>query len=283
MNLFARPPRLSKLRIAISSASQSSAIRDLPDAFAELINAFDNINVHPAYREDIYKILQTAVNLGNSIIDQTYPARAAIAEVTSLMGLLPRLIHHLTERPTTQGFAIMVPYSKQIYPQVFTTEAEANAQLASLQGLGAVKAATVVPVQITSDHVVRPASPVAPAFPILEATPLHPPIPQGIVPIPPPPLSTTSVVRSGSVMDPSVLEAHLDALQHEADELVEAPTVLPPPPAEGPATTPPVENPPHSPGGGDLPPPVGHPPPDDKSAPSANVATALPIPGGHAP
>jgi hypothetical protein len=151
---------ISRLRAAIQSASRHDILHSLPDRFAELVTSFENINVHPDYRADVYALLAGAVKISNSVLDHTYPAKDALLEITNLMVMLPRMIHHLTNRPTTTGFAIMVPGTKQIYPQVFSTENEGNRQLGALQKLGAFSSAMVVPVQITSDHAIRPDQPV---------------------------------------------------------------------------------------------------------------------------
>jgi hypothetical protein len=162
MALFTKTPApISRLRAAIQSASRHDLLHSLPDRFAELVTAFENLNVHPDYRADVYALLAGAVKISNAILDHTYPAKEALTEITNLMTTLPRMIHHLTNRPTTTGFAIMVPGTKQIYPQVFSTENEGNRQLGALQKLGAFSSAMVVPVQITSDHAIRPDAPEA--------------------------------------------------------------------------------------------------------------------------
>lgn len=164
MALFPRTASgpISKLRAAIASATRHDALHSLPESFAGLITAFEHLNVHPEYRNDVYALLASAVRIGNAVLDHTYPAKTAITEVTNLMSMLPRMIHHLTDRPTTKGLAIMVPGSGQIYPQIFNTEEEASRQLSALQKLGAASSAIIIPVQITSDHAIRPDSPPAP-------------------------------------------------------------------------------------------------------------------------
>jgi hypothetical protein len=204
---------------------------------AGLITAFENIGVHPDYRADVFNILNTATNLGAALLDQTYPVEEAMKEVTNLMAILPRMIHHLNNRPTTSGFAIMLPATQDIFPQIYSTETEATEQLRRLQSLGAGKAALVVPVQITSSHVVRPVQQIAPPPPL--AAPFSPMLPPGIMPTTPPPIPVLELEpEEPELMDPQALRAHLDRLDHDSAELVEVGAKTPPAPETAPEAAP---------------------------------------------
>lgn len=176
--------KTSRLREAIAVSSAKDHLYNLPEYLAKLIEDFESRDVHPQYREDVYKTLSATVNVCRTVINPTFPAKTAIEEIGLLMTMLPRMLHHLANRPTTTGFAIMIPHTREIFPSVYSTEAEAQAQLRQLQGFSPNIRGAVIPVRLTSEVVTAPVAPKRtiewpPAAPVLEH---DDPIPEGIKP-----------------------------------------------------------------------------------------------------
>ena len=175
----------SKLREALAVSSAKDHLYNLPEYLAKLIEDFEARDVHPQYREDVYKTLAAAVNICRTVINPTFPVKPAMDEIGQLMTMLPRMIGHLTNRPTTTGWAIMIPHTREIFPSVYSTEAEAQAQLRQLQNFSPSIRGTVIPVRLTSEIAQLPEAPKrtiewpVPATPQLEA---EDPIPDGIRP-----------------------------------------------------------------------------------------------------
>lgn len=160
---------ISRLRSALTTSRSAESLRDLPERLATIIQHFDALTVHPDFRQDIFNVLDAATSMAESLMDETYPADHAVAQITGVMQVLPRLIDHLMKRPMMQGFSILNPSNGSIYPQVHSTEVEANASLEHLQKMGAARGCIVVPVKVNSMHAIQPLDrrlppPVVPAF-----------------------------------------------------------------------------------------------------------------------
>jgi len=188
MSMFTKPQkRTSRLAEALAVSSAKEHLFDLPDYLAKLIEDFEARDVHPEYRQDVYKTLAAAVNVCRTVINPSYPAKPAIEEIGQLMTMLPRMLLHLTNRPTTTGWAIMIPHTREIFPSVYSTEGEAQAQLAQLQAFSPAIRGNIIPVRITSEHVSAPEAPKRLVEPLLRpdrpaALASDDPIPQGIRP-----------------------------------------------------------------------------------------------------
>lgn len=177
--MFTKRPKqaISRLRTAIALSRSSESLRDLPDRLANIITYYETASVNPEYRADVFAILNFAVVAAESMMDETYDAQDALTQVAAVMQVLPRVIIHLNDRPTSKGHSILNPTNNTIYPQVHSTEGEALQNLESLQAMGAAKHCLVVPVKVISQHAVQPRGrlPAPPSF-----DPEH--IPPGIMP-----------------------------------------------------------------------------------------------------
>jgi hypothetical protein len=172
--------RISKLRTALAGSRSAESLRDLPERLALIIERYDSLTVNPDYRADVFTVLDAAASLAESLMEDTYPAEYAMSRITQTMAVLPRVINHLMTRPQTSGFSILNPSNGTVFPQVHTTEQEANASLDALQGMGAAKNCIVVPVKVSSMHAIQPLDRrlAAPTIPVLD--PDH--LPAGIRP-----------------------------------------------------------------------------------------------------
>lgn len=173
---------ISRLRTALTSSRSAESLRDLPDRLATIIQHFDHLTVHPDFRQDIFNVLDASTSMAEALMDETYPAEHAVAQVTGIMQTLPRLLDHLMKRPTMMGFSILNPSNGSIYPQVHSTEIEANASLEHLQKMGAARGCIVVPVRVNSMHAIQPLDRRLPPPPVPAFDPER--IPAGIKPTP---------------------------------------------------------------------------------------------------
>src|SRR5262245_58725718 len=192
--MFQRLPAkpLNRLRAAIALSRSSESLRDIPDRLARIIERFNSSSVNPEYRADIFQIIEAAISMSESMVDDTYDAQEAIAQISSVMTILPRVINHLTTRPTTTGFSIMNPATSSIYPQIYSTEGEAIKALDALQQMGAARHCIAVPVKVHSTHAIQPRQP---RVPVREFDPET--LPTGILPPGPP----TPMGPGGAVPD----------------------------------------------------------------------------------
>ncbi len=145
---------ISRLREAMLMSRVSENLLDVPDKFANLFELFASPHIHPRFREDIHRVLSGAVDLGLAMANPSYPATLASEAIANQMTILARLLGSLSERPTSDGFAVMLPSSRQLVG-AFTTREEANRHSKLLCELGG-KTCEVVPVQITSTIAVQP-------------------------------------------------------------------------------------------------------------------------------
>ena len=178
MGLFkSKAPRhRSRLHQAIAESTAREHLYDLPDYLYKLIEEFEQRDVHPDYRRDVYKTLAAAVNICRTVINPTVPAKPAIDEIGQLMLMLPRMLGHLTNRPSTTGYAILM--DKEVMPTIFATSEEASHHLARFQQFGAARKATIVQVHITPNVVAQPEAPKKTVPPLVSDGP----IPNGIKP-----------------------------------------------------------------------------------------------------
>jgi hypothetical protein len=184
MSILRKRPPASRLREAIAASTAREHLGNLPDYLAKLIEDFEARDVHPGYREDVYKMLAATVNVCRTVINPSFPAKPAIDEIGQMMTMLPRMLAHLTSRPSTTGWAIMVPHTKEIFPSIFSTLPEAEFQLRQLRNFSPGLQGVVIPVQLTSEEVRAPSAPKRtiewpPAAPAIEH---EDPIPEGIKP-----------------------------------------------------------------------------------------------------
>jgi hypothetical protein len=179
---FLRPSqrKISKLRQAIAVSNAKANLYDMPERIAALIEDFESRDVHPAYREDVYRMLNSVIEVCRIVINPSYAARPAIEQIGELMQMLPRMLLHLTDRPTTAGWAIELDH--KLLPQVYSTQEEANTHVGHWRRAGTGARVVVVPVQITSQHVSSPGpmGKPAPDIPVLCTGD----IPEGIKPAP---------------------------------------------------------------------------------------------------
>lgn len=140
----------------LSRLSDTSSLADLPEKLERIFAAYDGrAGIHPAFRNDIYDLLQTSTDLSLHLSSATYDARVATQLAVRLQGTLANLLIHLSDRPQASGFSILFPGPVQLHEGFFSTEAEAEGHLAKLRSLG-TSPGQVVPVNIVSCVTTQP-------------------------------------------------------------------------------------------------------------------------------
>lgn len=173
-----------RLREALHLSRASEDLDTLPDRFASVIARYEASDLDPRFRSDVYAVLKGAVDIAEAMVDLTFPVERASEVIGEQLGVLSRVLLYLQSRPTSQGFAILLPESQQLVGQ-FSTREEAEQHLRSYRGLGLSANCLVVPIAITSMHAVQPRARrlPAPVRPALETqAPLSSPLPNGIRP-----------------------------------------------------------------------------------------------------
>lgn len=185
----------SVLREIISMSKTGEVLHHVPERLASIIDRYDHLNVDPHFRHDIYNILSSSIDIAEALVDPTFPIEHATEQVARQMEVLTRVLRHLNKRPSRTGYSILAPQNKVLYGQ-FSTVEEAESQLAGMQAIGGPSYALVVPIKITSQHVVQPQAQPIPAkqSPIADGA-----LPQGIIPNQPAPQPT--VPLSGDMDD----------------------------------------------------------------------------------
>lgn len=189
--------RLGGLRELLSMARSSETLQAIPESLANVIARYDNLDIQPEFRQDIYNILTNSILLAESLVDDTISVEDANAAAADQLAIIARLIMYLQTRPTKTGFSILIPSSKSLVGQ-FNTREEAEHQIEILRSMGSNADCRVVPIKISSLVAVQPRN-------------------QGPVLGPPPALTTIDNNPDPGEGDPSSPfdSSHLDRLEQE--------------------------------------------------------------------
>lgn len=135
---------------------QKDSLSGLPDRIAAVIEAYDRIDVNEQKRQDIYQLITGSLALAEALAGDTYPAPVGVRWSTHLISILTRIINHLEDRPAVARLGLLCAETGELHSETYTTPHEANEALSALRRFGATRAFEVVPVTITSGHVVQP-------------------------------------------------------------------------------------------------------------------------------
>lgn len=137
---------------------QKDSLAGLPDRIAAVVEAYDRIDVNEQKRQDIYQLITGSLTLAEALAGDTYPAPVGVRWSTHLISILTRIINHLEDRPAVARLGLLCAETGELHSETYTTPHEANEALSALRRFGATRAFEVVPVTITSGHVVQPLS-----------------------------------------------------------------------------------------------------------------------------
>jgi hypothetical protein len=146
---------LNSLREAIHMSRATEDLDSLPERFASVISQFESLNIDPTFRNDVYQILNGAVDVALSMVDLTFPVEQANSAISRQLSILGRALHYLQSRPSSQGFSILLPEKGQLIGH-YTTREEAEEHLLRMQRLGVSRDCVVVPTKVLSLHAIQP-------------------------------------------------------------------------------------------------------------------------------
>lgn len=168
----------------IASSRQSESLHLVPDRLANVIKRYDELDIDPHFRHDVYNILSGAIDIADALVDNTFPVEQAGKAVARQLEILARALTYLQARPAKLGFSILVPET-HVLTGHFSTKEEAENMLETLSNMGISKNAQIVPIKIISQHAIQPHAPKT-TSPEPKHTPathiLSGPLPTGIVP-----------------------------------------------------------------------------------------------------
>jgi hypothetical protein len=145
-----------KLRSVLRFSENLEAFASLPDRLATLFEQYDSSNYHLGYRDDIYNILVSSLELAEALVQESQHGPETIARATHTIRIITNIINHLESRPALKGYAILFPLTRTIHEGVYATHQEANRKLESLHKLGIAQECQVVPVRVSCDVSLRP-------------------------------------------------------------------------------------------------------------------------------
>jgi hypothetical protein len=183
-NAFKRREPMKTIRDVIGMSRNSEILETVPDRLANVIAKYNDLEIDPHFRHDVYNVLNGAVDIAEALVDPTFPVEHAGEQISRMLEVLSRANRYLQTRPSKMGFSVLIPDADP--PQLsghFTTRQEAESYMDTICALGGSKNCMVVPVKILSQHAVQPKpitrniTPPSPSPSIM-----HGPIPSGIRP-----------------------------------------------------------------------------------------------------
>lgn len=166
---------LSRLR-----RDQKDSLDGLPDRVALVLELYSRPGLNEAKQADIFNLINGALSLAEALATDTYPGPVGVRWATYNIQILTRIINHLEDRPAVARLGLLCVETGELHSEVYSTPVEASESLAALRRFGITKTFEIVPVTITSGHVVQPVGASGPNLPEVAAG--HPdPVP----PLPP--------------------------------------------------------------------------------------------------
>ena len=150
--------RFDQLREAIARWKRGpSELDQIPQRLAELITYYNRDDLNTQAKVYIIDLLESSLRLSEILANDTYQSKESLRLATHLIDLLSGIIFHLNNRPSTNGYGLLFLETQKLHEGYFSTIAEANSRLESLKHLGLEEDLKVVPVELRSTVVVRPA------------------------------------------------------------------------------------------------------------------------------
>lgn len=148
---------IDRLRDVVAGLRRpEDSLHKLPDELAAVLLLYEDETIDPAYRGDIHAILSGAVGLATALAGPAISGPTASGWALRQISILCRVIHHLENRTTASKFGILYTSTLSLHPEVYATAFEASTALEGLRRHGVTGAATIVPITLTSQTVVRP-------------------------------------------------------------------------------------------------------------------------------
>lgn len=142
---------LSRLR-----RDQRDSLADLPDRISAVLEIYTRLETNDAKRQDMYNLINGSLSLAEAMATDTYPAPTGVRWATHLINVLCRVIDHLENRPSVQRFGLLCVDTGELHSETYSSPHDAGEALQTLRRFGATRQFEVVPVSVTSGHVVQP-------------------------------------------------------------------------------------------------------------------------------
>lgn len=153
------PPRKSHIASLLGRADNATSVDALPAKLAGLIAKYDNNrDINANFRQDIYNLLNSSIELASAMSDQTYPQEVATEHITMIMRVLTAFIAHAEKsKPIRYAYGIQHIVSGKMLPAVFNTEGEAYNYLDQHSIFPNMeKQVQVIPIKISSAYLLQP-------------------------------------------------------------------------------------------------------------------------------
>lgn len=158
---------LRKLQHVIDNLREPSDLRGLTDQLAYILEVYNATSTHPAYREDIHRILLDSAKLARTLCDDSYSTSKAIIDATQLVRVIMSIIVKLEHRPEAHAYGVFNLDTGVLRRSTFNTRSEAEAS--ARESGGNLK---IVPVSVITDLSFRPYDP-GPSIPEFQAAALE--------------------------------------------------------------------------------------------------------------
>lgn len=142
---------LSRLR-----RDQKDSLENLPDRIAAILELYSRPGLNEAKQSDIFNLINGALSLAEALATDTYPGPVGVRWATYNIQILTRVINHLEDRPSISRFGLLCIETGELHSEVYGTPEEALASLNALRRFGVTRTFEIVPVTLTSGHVVQP-------------------------------------------------------------------------------------------------------------------------------
>lgn len=125
------------LKGMLNRAATSENMDRLPARLAALINTYDGASVHPQFRLDMFKMLESAIDLASLMAEPEYDAVAAQRHGFAIISLIPGFIKQAENSQMAKtAYAIQNKANRATLAYVFSTEEEAKIHLNGLTVAG---------------------------------------------------------------------------------------------------------------------------------------------------
>lgn len=144
------------LRTTVLNLSEASdGLRRMPERLAEVLRAFDNRQLDPNFRRNIYEVLNGSVEIAQALASPTFPIDPVITRISQQLYILSTILNYLNTTPENTGYALFSP-SKGKLTGHYTTELEAKQVLAGYRAMGMSSDCEVVPTRIKALYQSQP-------------------------------------------------------------------------------------------------------------------------------
>jgi hypothetical protein len=173
------------LKSMLGRLNRSEDLDRLPAKLAALINTYDNADeIHPQFRMDMMKALESTIELAELMALPEYDATAVQRHAFTVLSLMPTFIRIAENSQLSRvAYAIQNKASRVTLPNIYNTEGEAKEALRVLGSMLDINLVEIIPIKVSLASGAPPKNITAP--PMSGASPIPPPF-EGQAVKPPP-------------------------------------------------------------------------------------------------